>query len=430
MAAEGLSPLRVSRIIRSCGARGRATPRRRTAVLGRTVGGYLFVPLALAFVSAFYYATNHFLGWWQPSESLTDPEILGSAVPALAPIAISLQAGFMEECLFRAVPLSLAALDRAALRPAPRVRWRSPSSCRRSCSAAPTPTTRASLRTRASSSCSCRRCVWALIFLRFGLIPTIVLHALFDLALMSIPIFLVDAPGAFCRRADLSSPPDSRRSRSIIARRLRAGSWSELADDASQWRVATAVVGAPARPAAHAPADTDGASLVARFRRALPALGVAGLVAWALATPFRADVPLLPLTRGEAEAIADAALAARGVVLGPAWRRTSIVRLATDDPTALGGPQVRLARGRARRLREAHRQHARAAAVGGPLRDVRGRGRERAEEWQVTVDGSAAVRQIRHTLPESRPGARLSRDDALALARAPCASDSVSILPR
>ena len=53
-------------------------------VLGRSVGGYLFVPLELALISAFYYATNQWLGWWQPSESLTDPNILSSAVPALA----------------------------------------------------------------------------------------------------------------------------------------------------------------------------------------------------------------------------------------------------------------------------------------------------------------------------------------------------------
>ena len=48
------------------------------AVLGRTVGGYLFVPLELALVAAFYYATNRWLGWWQPSEVLTDPNILSS----------------------------------------------------------------------------------------------------------------------------------------------------------------------------------------------------------------------------------------------------------------------------------------------------------------------------------------------------------------
>ncbi len=44
------------------------------AVLGRTLGGYLFVPIGLGLIMAFYYATNRWLGWWQPSESLTDPE--------------------------------------------------------------------------------------------------------------------------------------------------------------------------------------------------------------------------------------------------------------------------------------------------------------------------------------------------------------------
>ena len=49
---------------------------------------------------------------------------------------------------------------------------------------------------------------------------------------------------------------------------------------------------------------------------------------------------------------------------------------------------------------------------------------ERAEEWRVTIDGDGAVRQVRHALPEARPGARLSRDEALrARASARCASD-------
>ena len=204
----------------------------------------------------------------------------------------------------------------------------------------------------------------------------------------------------------------------IGARRLARGSWSELPATLRNgaWRPPVAV--APSRPAAHPPAHTDGTGHAAGFRRTLPALGVAGLVAWALATPFRADVPPLPLTRGDAEAIADAALAARGVVLGPAWRRTSIVRLATDDPARWEGHKFV--------WREAG-SDAYAKLIGNtlvpPMWEVRyatfeGDVSERAEEWQVTVDGSAAVRQIRHTLPESRPGARLSRDDALALARA------------
>ncbi len=49
------------------------------AVLGRTLGGYLFVPIELALIAGFYFVTNTYFGWWQPSESLSDPNILGSA---------------------------------------------------------------------------------------------------------------------------------------------------------------------------------------------------------------------------------------------------------------------------------------------------------------------------------------------------------------
>jgi hypothetical protein len=41
----------------------------------------------------FYFITNRYFGWWQPSESLTDPNILGTALPALGPIGAALQAG-------------------------------------------------------------------------------------------------------------------------------------------------------------------------------------------------------------------------------------------------------------------------------------------------------------------------------------------------
>jgi hypothetical protein len=40
----------------------------------------------------------------------------------------------------------------------------------------------------------------------------------------------------------------------------------------------------------------------------------------------------------------------------------------------------------------------------------------RAEEWRVTIEPNGAVRQVRHVLPEARPGPRLSKDAALALA--------------
>jgi len=107
MAAESLARRRSPRI-RNCGGLWSREAGATRQVAGRTAGGYLFVPIELALVALFYYATNKWLGWWQPSEHLSDPNILSSLVPALSPIAISLQAGFMEECVFRAIPLRLA----------------------------------------------------------------------------------------------------------------------------------------------------------------------------------------------------------------------------------------------------------------------------------------------------------------------------------
>ncbi len=154
------------------------------------------------------------------------------------------------------------------------------------------------------------------------------------------------------------------------------------------------------------------------FQRALPALGIGGFVAWVLATPFHSDVPPLPISRVAAEAAADAALHARSVTLGPEWRRSSMVRLASEE----GGPW----QGHKFVWREAGRE-AYAKLVGNtlapPLWDVRyakfeGEVADRAEEWRVTINGDGTVRQVRHVLPEGRPGARLPRDGARTLAEA------------
>src|SRR5690606_15282366 len=80
------------------------------AVLGRTIGAYLLVGFNCAFVIAFYLISTRYFGWWTPSEMIFDPNILATYLPWLAPLALSLQAGFMEECLFRAIPLAGAAL--------------------------------------------------------------------------------------------------------------------------------------------------------------------------------------------------------------------------------------------------------------------------------------------------------------------------------
>ena len=182
--------------IRSCGGCGRARPAPTLAGRGRTLGGYLFVPIELALVALFYYATNHWLGWWQPSENAdrSQHSRLGDA-GAVADRGVA--AGRLHGGVrVPRHPARARRADRRALRPSPlgigdRVRAAGARVRRRR-----TRTIRAFRHIRAWSSCVVPSMLWAAIFLRFGLLPTIILHALFDLALMSIPLFLVDAPGA------------------------------------------------------------------------------------------------------------------------------------------------------------------------------------------------------------------------------------------
>ena len=383
-------------------------------VLGRTVGGYLFVPLELALIASFYYATNRWLGWWQPSESLTDPNILGAAVPALSPIALSLQAGFMEECIFRAVPLSLAALigarygyRRLAIGIAVVVQALVFGGAHANYPGFPAYSRLVEILVPAM--------LWALIFLRYGLLPTIILHGIFDLALFAIPLFLVAAPGGNLQRA-LVIGAGLVPLGVVLARRLRAGAWREFPDSLrnAAWQPVTRAADEHAPAGEREPTAAHG--WIAMFQRALPALGIAGFGVWVLCTPFRADAPSLPQGRAAAEAQADAALKGRGVELGPEWRRSSAPKLAIND--AAQGPWHKfvwqeagagtyaslLGRTLAPPLWEV-----RYALFSGPVAD-------RAEEWRVTVNGDGTPRLVRHTLPEGRGGSKLGREAALALA--------------
>ncbi len=387
-----------------------ATPQ----TIGRTVGGYLFVALELAFIALFYYATNRWLGWWQPSESLTDPNILGSAVPALSPIALSLQAGFMEESVFRAVPLSLAALigaryghRNAAIAIAVLLQALVFGGAHANYPGFPSYSRLVELIVPSI--------IWALLFLRFGLLVTVLLHALFDLSLFSIPLFLVDAPGATLQRV-LVVAAGLTPLAIVLLQRLRAGRWHEMPEALRNagWQLV--------RPADEvelvAPSEVrELPRWIRGLHRALPVLGVAGLVIWASATQFRPDVPTLPVSRKQAIDVAEEALRARGVELDSEWKRFARVRLAPNDPSQSMWHEFVWREGGPAKYEELIGN-----TLAPPQWEVRfarftGDVAQRAEEWRVTVVGTGKVRQVRHDLPEARPGASLDRDQALAVAQ-------------
>ncbi|HEY2970241.1 MAG TPA: CPBP family intramembrane glutamic endopeptidase [Casimicrobiaceae bacterium] len=383
------------------------------AVVGRTLGGYLFVPIELALISGFYFVTNRYFGWWQPSESLSDPNILGSALPALAPIGMALQAGFMEECLFRAVPLSLAALIGERF------------GCRRSLIGAAL-VVQALVFAGAHANYPgfpaysrlielfVPAFIWGLIFLRFGLLPTIILHALFDLVLMAIPVFLVQGPGAELNQA-LVVGAGLAPLAVVLWWRLRAGRWLALPESLANgaWQPGVA----KAHLAAHGPRAAAG-TWTANMQRALPLLALCGLLAFIVMPSFHGDAPPLAIDRAQAEAIADGALKERGIALGPEWKRFAAVRLASEDAAAWAWNKFV--------WREAGQETYRKLIgdwLAPPLWEVRyarftgADVADRAEEWRITIQGNGKLRQVGHRLPEQRSGARLGEDEARALTR-------------
>ena len=108
--------------------------------------------------------------------------------------------------------------------------------------------------------------------------------------------------------------------------------------------------------------------------------------------------------RAAAERAADAALEAHGITLGPEWRRFSTVRKASDEGQ---WTQHRFV------WREAGPDAYRAlvgTTLAPPLWEVRyamfeGDVAARAEEWRVAINPDGSLRQVRHQLPEARPGA-------------------------
>ena len=170
------------------------------AVWGRTLAGYAWIGFDLAFIASFYFVVQRYLGWWSPSDSLIDPNILGRPLPWIGPVSMALQAGMMEESLFRAIPLAGAALlgRRFGREKAFVVVALVLQAIVFGCAHANYPGQPAYAR---PVELFLPSLIWGLVYLRYGLVPGMLFHFGFDLVLMSIPLFVTAAPGIALDRA-------------------------------------------------------------------------------------------------------------------------------------------------------------------------------------------------------------------------------------
>lgn len=376
-------------------------------VLGHTVSGYLLVSVFFAYDVLLYLVMTKVFGWWSPAEALIHPDVLATYVPWLSAIANSLQAGFWEEALFRAVPIAGAALigERLGQRRLFIVLAFVIQAIIFGAGHAPYPTQPAYARPVELIIPSIG---FGLLYIYFGLLPGIILHFAFDVVWFALPIFLAKAPGIWFQQLMvvlLTLVPVW----IVLGRRVQAGRWTELSpsDLNAAWTPPP-----PREKAVEAPAVTH-QLIPPAARTAWLALGAVGLVVSIAGVARQAGNPYggLPITREQAEDSARRELQTRGVTLTPKWR----VMATTDD--GRGGPhQFVIETAGEQRWRELlgvylpkPRWRVRVATFEGDVAD-------RAEEWLMYVAASGEIRNVRHTLPEGRAGASL--DEAAARQRA------------
>jgi hypothetical protein len=170
-----------------------------TAVGIRTLNGYVLTSVDLLLVIVTYLFTTHYFGWWNPSYALIDPNILATYVPALNSISLSLQAGFIEECLFRAIPLATAALL------GDHFKKRTPfiivgfilqafifGAAHANYPAQPFYARLVEL--------TVPSCIWGIFYMRWGLLTIIICHVLYDIIWFSLPIFISHAAGIWIQQ--------------------------------------------------------------------------------------------------------------------------------------------------------------------------------------------------------------------------------------
>src|SRR5438034_1828918 len=376
-------------------------------IFGETLAGYLLVTVFFAYEIVLYFFAQGKLGWWTPSDTLVNPNIFASYLPFLSAIAQAAQAGFWEECLFRAAPLATAALigDRFGHR-------------RTFLIGAMILQTFifASGHAGYANQPAYARVVELIIpslmfgglYLIFGLLPGIVLHYTYDTVWMSLPLFVSSSGRARFEQIVvilLVLVPLW----AVLAARLRSRRWMEM--PAESWNGAWKPLEIEEVPQREVAAG-EATLMLPLVSRLLPYAGLVGLIVWVAASSFQTDAPPISITRFNAEAKARQALAGRGIQLGSSWTVLSRVEGQPGQQDRFvwqnAGPQE-YARLMGSYLTPPH-WRVRFARFQGDVA-------ERAEEYQVFIDGGGKTIRVTHELPEARPGKNLTVDEARLFAQ-------------
>lgn len=373
-------------------------------VLGQTVAAYLLVSFLFLFLIGFYLVGTTYLGFWDPSQTLTDPNILSTYAPWLSALSQAYAAGFWEECLFRAVPICLCTLigQKLGNRKLGLTIGFILQAIIFAAAHANYPAQPAYTRVLELSLASF---FFGAIYIAYGLLPVIIIHSVYDAILMSLPIFISDAPGIFYNKllviVGILLPLIV-----VLYARLRNGTWSWSPDYTynKAWQNETkvnthAIVSVPSAPV----------NLSTKSTTILIILAL-GIAASTLITKKRTpDAPALTIDAPTAVAKAREVLEKQHIHLDTTWKAIPKAITSPDQTSFFIWQQSK---------KEYTRLADYLPMPGWTVRFARFEGDllERAEEYSIKLTYDGTVKQITHQLPETQAGKELTQEQARSLA--------------
>jgi hypothetical protein len=273
------------------------------AVFGRTAGGYLWAAVLLGYVVAFYLLMTKNFSWYANASPTADPDMLATYLPWLGPLSMALEAGVLEEALFRALPLAGAVLlgRRFGHRKLFVGLGLVAEALVFAGAHASYPTEPVYARI---VELFLPALIMGAIYLAFGLVPVIIAHFSYDYVLMGMPLFTTQhsSPWAKAWFVAVGLIPLA----VVGVARLKARSWTEAGEgDLNRgWR-----------PPRSAPAKPDPETVPMPGRRAWATLAVVGLLGfggWFATLGTSADAPAMQVDAAQAEQRATNYLEGRG----------------------------------------------------------------------------------------------------------------------
>lgn len=377
-------------------------------ILGRVLGGFAWTGFFLLYAMVFYWFSTQVLGWWQPTGMDSDPNILASWRPALAPIFNALQAGTWEECLFRAIPLALAVLvgNHYGIRNKLVIATLILQAL-----------VFAGVHANYPNLPGYSRLIelfipaiaFGLVYLRFGLAICMITHFEYDLVLMSLPIFIAEDSSLWIDRALVIAAGIA----PLVAlawARLRSGQWAPLG---SEWRNGVPLDIVPDAPVVAVEESHATSPAFAIKPIWLAAIAMVSVIAIGIAAlkPSQLDWPAYQIDRAGAQVRAEEELGKQGIVLKGEWHRSITTHGGWSQPLEFV-------------WRESGREQVQ-ALIGKYLdtpfwvvswRKFDGPVENRSEQWQAWLYPDGRLHELVHTLPEGTEGAKLTREQAVSKA--------------